>query len=155
MAAKLKVFTTGDGFTDYVVAVSSRPKALAAWGVSQDLFDEGVAHETDDPALVKAALARPGEVLRRKAGAPHALARAPAPASRKRAGPSKAALKRVADLEHRLQALEAEQRDRLAAIETARQALDRREERLRTGQSAARDELTARLEQARRALKRS
>ena len=66
MAARLKVFITGNGFTDYVVAASSRPKALAAWGVSQDLFKEGAARETDDPALVKAALAQPGEVLERK-----------------------------------------------------------------------------------------
>ena len=30
MAAKLKVFVTSDGLTDYVVAVSSKAKALAA-----------------------------------------------------------------------------------------------------------------------------
>lgn len=38
MAQKLKVFTWSDGFHAHTVAVSSRPKALAAWGVSQDIF---------------------------------------------------------------------------------------------------------------------
>ena len=67
MAAKLKVFQTSDGITDYVVAVSSRPKALAAFGVHQDLFKQGLAFEVADAALIEAATARPGEVLERPA----------------------------------------------------------------------------------------
>ena len=67
MAARLKVFVTSDGLTDYVVAASSKPKALAAWGSHQDLFKTGLAHETDDAALVTAAPAQPGDVLRRAA----------------------------------------------------------------------------------------
>ena len=56
MAARLKVFATSDGLTEYVVAATSRPKALAAWGVRQDLFKEGVAREVEDAAkLAKAA----------------------------------------------------------------------------------------------------
>src|SRR4051794_36339161 len=66
--ARLKVFITSDGLTDFVVATTSKAKALAAWGIRQDVFKEGAARETDDPALVKAASARPGEVLRRPAG---------------------------------------------------------------------------------------
>jgi hypothetical protein len=101
MAARLKVFVTTDGLTDYVVAATSKPKALAAWGSHQDLFKTGLAHQTDDPALVKAATARPGEVLRRPAGARGDLAKLK-PATKvpaKPVGPSKAALKKVADLE--------------------------------------------------------
>ena len=75
MAARLKVFVTSDGLTDYVVATTSRPKALAAWGSHQDLFKTGMARETEDPALVKAATAQPGEVLRRPAGTRAALAK--------------------------------------------------------------------------------
>jgi len=67
MAPRLKVFVTSDGLTDYVVATTSKAKALAAWGVRQDIFKEGVARETDDPELVAAAVAQPGEVLRRPA----------------------------------------------------------------------------------------
>ena len=102
MAPRLKVFVTSDGLTDYIVAASSRPKALAAWGVRQDLFKEGQAHETEDPALVKAALAQPGEVLRRSAGAQGELARLKPVKPARPAGPSKAELKRIADLEARL-----------------------------------------------------
>src|SRR6185312_668193 len=98
MAARLKVFVTSDGLTDYVVATTSKTKALAAWGSHQDLFKTGLAHETDDPALVKAATAQPGEVLRRPAGARGELAKLkPAKAAKRAeqpAGPSKAALKK-------------------------------------------------------------
>ena len=105
MAPRLKVFVTSDGLTDYVVAVSSRAKALAAWGVRQDVFKEGQAQETDDPALVKAALAQPGEVLRRPSGTEVSLARLKPAQGGQATGPSKAQLKKVADLEARLAAL--------------------------------------------------
>jgi hypothetical protein len=106
MAPRLKVFVTSDGLTDYVVAASSKAKALAAWGSHQDLFKTGTARETDDPALVKAASAQPGEVLRRPAGTRGELAKLKVPKKAKPAGPSKAALKKVADLEKKLAGLE-------------------------------------------------
>src|SRR5437868_3103389 len=119
MAARLKVFVTSDGLTDYVVATTSKAKALAAWGLRQDVFKQGQAHETDDPALVKAATARPGEVLRRPAGTRGALARLkpakPAPAK----GPSKAQLKKVAELEAQLAQLDAARDAELAKIAKA------------------------------------
>ncbi|HET6971592.1 MAG TPA: hypothetical protein VFH92_10740 [Phenylobacterium sp.] len=147
MAPRLKVFVTSDGLTDYVVAAASRPKALAAWGAHQDLFKTGLAHETDDPALVKAAEAQPGEVLRRPAGSRAALAklkpaRKPTP---KPAGPSKAALKKVADLEARLAAVEAAHAKALADLDRKRQDLEAR-------QAAERERLEAALSAARRAL---
>src|ERR1700709_2132475 len=104
MAQRLKVFVTSDGLTDYVVAVRSRAKALAAWGVRQDVFKEGQARETSDPALVKAALAQPGEVLRRSAGAAGKLAKLKPAKAAPPAGPTKAQLRKVADLENRLAA---------------------------------------------------
>src|SRR5690349_24597679 len=90
MAAKLKVFLTSDGLTDYVVAASSKPKALAAWGSHQDLFKTGLAHETEDPELVAAATAKPGEVLRRPAGTRSELARLK-PVKKAPAGPTASA----------------------------------------------------------------
>ena len=69
MAAKLKTFVMEDGLYTHVVAATSRVKALEAWGAHQDLFKSGLASETDDPALVKAATAQPGAPLKRKAGA--------------------------------------------------------------------------------------
>jgi hypothetical protein len=68
MAAKLKVFRTHIGFDDLIVAVPSKKAALEAWGASAHLFAQGFAAATDEPALVKAALARPGVILRRQFG---------------------------------------------------------------------------------------
>jgi hypothetical protein len=145
MAARLKVFVTSDGMTDYVVAASSRPKALAAWGSHQDLFKTGLARETDDPALIKAATAQPGEVLRRPAGSRATLAKLKPVKAAKPTGPSKAALKKVADLEARLDAADAAQARDLAALEAERQALLARH-------AKARARLEAQLSAARRAL---
>jgi hypothetical protein len=132
MAAKLKVFVSSDGLNDYVVAASSRPKALAAWGAHQDLFKTGLAHETDDPALAEVARAQPGEVLRRPAGSRAALAKMKTPTPPKpKAGPSKAALKKVADLEARLAAADAAHADALAALEAQRDALETRHAKAR------------------------
>ena len=127
MAAKLKVFVTSDGLADYVVAASSRPKALAAWEAHQDLFASGAAQETDDPELMKAALAQPGEVLRRPAKShilPAALRKVAKPK-----GPSKAALRRVEEAELRLAEIEARHGQTVAAIAAERAALDARRDK--------------------------
>lgn len=68
MPRKLKVFRTSTGFHDAYVAAPSRKAALAAWGAEADLFARGVAEEVSDPALTKAALASPGEVIRLSRG---------------------------------------------------------------------------------------
>lgn len=125
MAPRLKVYVTSDGLTDYVVAVSSKAKALAAWGSHQDLFKTGTARETDDPALVKAATARPGEVLRRPAGTRGDLARLKPVKAAKPAGPSKAALKKIADLEKKLSALDAAHARVVDRLEQQRAAVAR------------------------------
>jgi hypothetical protein len=152
MAPRLKVFVTSDGLTDYIVAVSSRAKALAAWGIRQDVFKEGQAHETDEPALVKAALAQPGEVLRRPTGAAGKLAKLKPAKVAKPAGPSRAQLKKVADLEAQLAALQAEQERAAAALADERARLERRAEQLSKSQAKAREALEARLSVARQAL---
>jgi hypothetical protein len=151
MAARLKVFTTSDGLTDYVVAASSKPKALAAWGSHQDLFKTGLAHETDDPQLVKAATAKPGEVLRRPAGARGELAKLKAPKAPKPTGPSKAALKKIADLETKLAELDAEYAAAQAKLQTQRAALDAKAEALDADHAARRGKLESALSAARRA----
>jgi hypothetical protein len=151
MAPRLKVFVTSDGLTDYVVAVSSKAKALAAWGVRQDVFKEGAAHQTDDPVLVKAATARPGEVLRRPAGTRDKLARLKPPKAAKPSGPTKAQLKRVATLEKQLAAFDADHESAAAALERARSDLDRREEALHARHEARRAKLEAALSAAREA----
>ncbi|WP_122465425.1 hypothetical protein [Brevundimonas lutea] len=63
MPARLKVFTWSDGFHAFTVAASSRPKALEAWGVEQDLFKTGLAKEITSGEGHDAALAAPGDVI--------------------------------------------------------------------------------------------
>ena len=153
MAPRLKVFVTSDGLTEYVVATSSRPKALEAWGAHQDLFKTGGARETEDPALVKAATARPGEVLRRPADSQGALAELSKlkPAAKPK-GPSKAALRKVEDLERRLADLEQRRTAAEAALDTARAELEARAEREAARFEAEAGKLNAALSRARAAL---
>lgn len=178
MAPRLKVFVTSDGLTDYVVATTSKVKALAAWGIRQDIFKEGVARETDDPELVAAAVAQPGEVLRRPAAGRAELAklksapRKPAKSKPERAkaerakspplekfkpppkpkGPSKAALKKVADLEGRLAKANAEYEKAKFALARERAELERRDKALDADHAAHREKLQTALNAARRAL---
>ena len=67
MARKLKTFQTSVGFYDLAVAAPSMKAALEAWGAGSNLFHQGIAKETDDPAVV-AAMAQPGVILKRPAG---------------------------------------------------------------------------------------
>jgi len=152
MAPRLKVFVTSDGLTDYVVAASSRAKALAAWGIRQDVFKEGQARETSDKALVKAALAQPGEVLRRPAGSRGTLAKLKPAKAAKPAGPTKAQRKKVADLEAELDALGPRHAAAQARLAAERQALERKAEALDKAQAKERARLEERLSAARQAL---
>lgn len=154
MAPRLKVFVTSDGLTDYVVAATSKAKALAAWGSRQDLFKTGHARQTDDPDLVKAASAQPGEVLRRPAGGRGQLAafEAPKPKPTKAAGPSKAAQRKVAALEKKLERLDADHERSLAKLDAERRALEARAQSLQSGHAVERARYEAALTAARRAL---
>lgn len=152
MAPRLKVFITSDGLTDYVVATSSRPKALAAWGAHQDLFKTGGARETDDPALVKAAVAQPGEVLRRPADSKGALSKIAKARPVKPKGPSKAALRKVERLKRSLEALAERRADAEARLEAEREALEARAEREAARLDAEAAKLEAALSAAREAL---
>lgn len=150
MAQRLKVFVTSDGLTDYVVAASSRAKALSAWGAHQDLFKTGGAHESDDPALVAMTAASPGVVLRRPADSKAALAKAPKQAKPK--GPSKAALQKVARLEQELAAEIADYETERTRIDTAQAELDARRSGLKDSFTKRRARLQIALRAARAAL---
>jgi len=68
MARKLKTYQTSVGFFDLAIAAPSMAAALRAWGSDTNLFQQGFAKETDDPAIVAATFAKPGVVLRRPVG---------------------------------------------------------------------------------------
>ena len=152
MAPRLKTFVTSDGLTDYVVATTSKAKALDAWGSHQDLFKIGLAREVDDPELAGAAAAQPGEVLRRPAGGRGELAKLKPARRPKPAEPSKAALKKVADLEARIAAADAANAKALEAIERKRLALEHQAAEVEAKHAAARAKLESQLSAAKRAL---
>ncbi|UFS76348.1 cell envelope biogenesis protein TolA [Tardiphaga sp. 37S4] len=68
MTRKLKTYQTSIGFFDLAVAAPSMKAALDIWGADSNLFHQGFAKETDDPAIVSATIAHPGIVLRRAVG---------------------------------------------------------------------------------------
>jgi hypothetical protein len=65
---KLKVYRTPIGFHDAYVAAPSQKAALAAWGTTKNLFSRGAAELVTDVKLTKEPLARPGEVIKRARG---------------------------------------------------------------------------------------
>ncbi|CAN7483389.1 hypothetical protein [Caulobacter sp. LjRoot300] len=65
---RLKVYAAQFGFHDSVVAAPNQAAALAAWGTRQNLFADGRATVTDDPAAIAAAMAHPEIPLRRAVG---------------------------------------------------------------------------------------
>lgn len=147
MTARLKTFAWSDGLTEYAVAASSRPKALAAWDSDIDLFKTGLARETDDAALIAAATASPGEVVTRpvSGGAARALKAA------RRSGPAKkptAAQRKVEKLKAELAALEASQAAEVEALEARRTALEAEAQALDAQHVKAREALVARLKSA-------
>lgn len=163
MAARLKVFVTSDGFTDYVVAASSRAKALVAWGAHQDLFQTGGARETDDPELVAAATAQPGQVIRRPAtitpfvaqrkGPRAAPTPAPPPKPARPRGPTPAQLRKVAELEAELEAAAERHAAELAEIAADKRALEVRRDASESRFLSRRAELREALRKARLALR--
>jgi hypothetical protein len=68
MAKMLKTYQTSLGFFDLAVAAPSMKAALQAWGADRNLFQDGVAKQSDDPDIIAAAMAAPGVVLKRPVG---------------------------------------------------------------------------------------
>ena len=68
MARKLKTYQTSSGFFDLAVAAPSMKAAAEAWGSRINVFRQGFANETRDPAIVAATMAKPGVVVRRPVG---------------------------------------------------------------------------------------
>ncbi len=73
MVRKLKVYTTSIGFFDLAVAAPSMKAASEAWGSDPEIFRRGFARQTEDPAIVECAMAKPGIVLRRPVGSKSAF----------------------------------------------------------------------------------
>jgi hypothetical protein len=144
---KLKVYRTPIGFHDAYVAAPSMKAALKAWGTTKNLFSRGAAEIVTDPKLTKEPLAKPGEVIKRARGsaAEHRKAAGSAgeAASKDRTTPEPKPAKRPPrpnrkPLEKAEQALSAAQQrheraladidHRLDALQTKRRELARKQE---------------------------
>jgi colicin import membrane protein len=77
MARKLKTYITDVGFYQLAVAAPSMKAALEAWEMKYNVFQEGLAKETHDAAIVAAAEAAPGKVLKRPIGTKGAFKKNP------------------------------------------------------------------------------
>lgn len=148
----LKIFKTPIGFHDAYVAAPSRKAALAAWGAGTDLFSAGIAEEVKEATKDgKAALARPGEVVRVKRGGGKEEERGPriksgvTQKSKRKAKPSRAALEKA---EAALAALDAKQAAERAELAKQEQALARRRRAQEERHAEARAKAQARLEAA-------
>ena len=143
--AKLKVFTWADGFHAFTVAASSKPKALAAWGIGADIFKSGLASEITEGADHDAALASPGEVVERGLSIDVGKiikAAKPKPVSNK-------AREAIKALEAELEALESDQAAATAEIDARRATLDAEAKALAAEQDKNRKALMAKLKAAR------
>ncbi|WP_428152275.1 hypothetical protein [Brevundimonas sp.] len=150
MAAKLKVFTWSDGFHAFTVAASSRPKALEAWGATQDLFKTGLAREVDEGADREAALDSPGTVISR------GLSVDVGKAEKRKPRPENAKAKaRVKALEADLEALDARQAEQVQALQDRQAALDQDRAKLEAVNDKTRKALLTRLKASRDAANQS
>lgn len=147
MVARLKVFTWSDGFHAYTVAASSRPKALEAWGVDQDLFKTSLAQEVSDDPDSAAALAAPGTIITR--GLAVDIGKTTRRNPTKPSAHSLKARKHVEALEARLSALDLEQAEALDAVTARKAALDREISTLDRDHAKARRKLEQALKKAR------
>jgi hypothetical protein len=132
---KLKVFKTPIGFHDAFVAAPSRKAALAAWGADVDLFSAGIAElAPDDAAGAKAALARPGEVVR--VGRSGAKEDRPSKKARAKPKPSRASVTKAEAAVAELEKAQAAERSALARDEERlakrRRALDDKHRQAKT-----------------------
>lgn len=130
MPRKLKTYLTNLGFFELAVAAPSMKAALAAWGLTQNVFAQDLAKQTEDSRIVAAAEARPGMVLRRPIGSHGAFsehAQLPKVKAAKKPRPVKPKINRAAKAaQDKLARALAGHRKRIATLEKTRDQLDAR-----------------------------
>ena len=128
---KLKTYVTDLGFFQLAVAAPSMKAALAAWGLTHNVFQQGLAKETKDAKIVAAAEAQPGTVLRRPVGTTGAFReQAELPKVKAAKKPKAEKINKAAQAaQARLSRGLAGHQKRIEALEKARDQLDARFER--------------------------
>ncbi|BAR63450.1 colicin import membrane protein [Bradyrhizobium diazoefficiens] len=146
MPRKLKTFQTSLGFYDLAIAAPSMKAALEAWGAGSNLFHQGFATETHDPAVIAAAMARPGVVLKRPAGSNRRFAeQSDLPtdlgvengARKKATSPNKRLSPRISDENARSAAAEFEREEKRRDAERRREEATREKERAKRERAVA------------------
>lgn len=156
---KLKVFKTPIGFHDAFVAAPSRKAALEAWGAGTDLFSAGIAEQVNgDSKAGKAALAKPGEVVRIGRTGEHGASAGPGKTPRRKAEakskpkPSRAAVDKaeaeVADLQAKQSAERAELAKEEEKLAKRRRSLEGKHREAMERAEAKRDAAKARYRMA-------
>lgn len=155
MARALKVFSYSDGFHSWTVAATSRAKALEAWGVKRDLFQDGSAIEAVEGPDREAALEAPGELIERGLSVDIGqVEKTKAPKMTKARGPGAKDVARVKRLGEELAALEARQTGETDALAGRRVALEQEAGMLVERQAKATNALRAKLKAARAKISR-
>lgn len=133
MPRKLKTYLTNLGFFELAVAAPSMKAALAAWGLTHNVFAQDLAKQTNDSRIVAAAEARPGTVLRRPIGSHGAFrehAELPKVKAARKPKPAKPKINKAAKTaQDKLARALAGHRKRITALEKMRDQLDARFER--------------------------
>ena len=143
---RLKVFRTTSGIHDHVVAATSRPAALKAWGARTDLFSMGAASEVTDPKVRERALKCPGDVISisRSGGKEKTSDAKPKKAIRRASKPSR---RKLDSAEQKLERLTAKQSSEMMALEREIQSLQKKrgalEQRHREAHSLAAEKVEA------------
>lgn len=146
--SRLKVFRTTSGIHDHVVATTSRPAALKAWGARTDLFSMGVASEVTDPKIRKQALDNPGQVIRiSRSGGIGTVSAVTRNSPKKRV--ERPSRRKLDAAEKRLQQLTAKQESQMAAIDQELGSLERKRRQLERLHAKARSAAEDRAEAAR------
>lgn len=148
MAARLKVFGWSDGFHSWTVATSSRPRALEAWAVEQDLFKSGLAREIEDGPEREAALASPGTVI--KSGVAIDLGSIESVKPDPDQARCRKAKARATGIQARIDALDARLSDEVEALSAERDALDEKIADLQSDTDTRRAALVKALKASRR-----
>ncbi|MFK4719722.1 flagellar biosynthesis GTPase FlhF [Bradyrhizobium niftali] len=148
MARKLKTYQTSLGFFDLAIAAPSMKAALEAWGADSNLFHQGAAKESDDPAVIAATVAKPGVVLRRPVGTDRAFSEhAELPTNLGGGGPTRTARKSKGPKEKKRSSRPVDKSaERKAALAYERE--QRRREAERAKEEAARQKQRERRQQA-------
>ncbi|MDB5422249.1 MAG: hypothetical protein JWR59_2196 [Brevundimonas sp.] len=148
MAAKLKVFSWSDGFHAFTVAVSSKPKALEAWGIGQDIFKSGLAREVSGGPACDAALKTPGRVIQTGEAVDIGAIQA-APTARRQTGSTPVQKQRIRALEQALAEMDTAHAEALVAADEALKAVQKRRTAIEADQFKERQALAAKLKAAR------